>query len=161
MMPHEPTLDIMRRTMRNLSFIEQHATNNGPYEVTQLINSFLGALAHPWESLKNELNSISIADAKSQGWPIPKEEKTADHAPTTLGDVIRLLRNGLAHGNISFLPSGQGQIAALRIENRNDKGRRTWSVIITPEDMKQFLTGFVALVEELDQQAGQGRNKIA
>jgi hypothetical protein len=78
-----------------------------------------------------------------------------------LGDFIRLLRNGLAHGNISFLPSRQGQIAALRIENRNDRGRRTWDVIITPEDMKQFLTRFVALVEELDQQAGQGRHKIA
>jgi HEPN pEK499 p136 len=106
MMPHEPTLDIMRRTMRNLSFIEQHATNNGPYEVTQLINSFLGALAHPWESLKSELNSISIADAKSQGWPIPKAERATDHAQTTLGDVIRLLRNGLAHGHISFVSAG-------------------------------------------------------
>jgi hypothetical protein len=161
MMPHEPTLDIMRRTLRNLAFIEQHASSNGPYEVTQLINSFLGALAHPWEGLKSELNSISIADAKSQGWPIPKDERATDHAPTTLGDVIRLLRNGLAHGNISFLPSRQGQIAALHIENRNDRGRRTWGVIITPEDMKQFLERFVALVEELDQQTGQGRNKIA
>jgi hypothetical protein len=161
MMPHEPILDIMRRTMRNLAFIEQHASSAGPYEVTQLINSFLGALAHPWESLKSELNSISIADAKSQGWPIPKEERPTDHAPTTLGDVIRLLRNCLAHGNISFLPSPQGQIAALRIENRNDKGRRTWGVIVTLVTMKQFLERFVALVEELDQQAGRERKKLA
>jgi hypothetical protein len=161
MMPHEPVLDIMRRTMRNLAFIEQHASSDGPFEVTQLINSFLGALAHPWESLKSELNSISIADAKSRGWPIPQEEKAADQAPTTLGDVMRLLRNGLAHGNISFVPGGQGQIAALRIENRNVKGRRTWGVIITPENMKQFLERFVALVEELDKQARRRPNKIA
>ena len=163
MMPHEPTLDIMRRTMHNLAFVEQNAASNGPYEVTQLVNSFLGALAHPWQSLRSELNSISIADAKSQHWPIPKEERTTDHAPATLGAFIRLLRNGLAHGNISFLSNGERQITELRIENRTrgNKGRRTWGVIITPKDMKQFLTRFVALVEELDQQAGRERNKIA
>jgi hypothetical protein len=78
-----------------------------------------------------------------------------------LGDVIRLLRNGLAHGNISFLSGGQGQIAALRIESHNGQGRRTWGVIITPENMKQFLERFVALAEELDQKAGRQPNKIA
>ena len=34
--------------MGNLDFIEQHKSDDGPYEVTQLINSFLGALAHPF-----------------------------------------------------------------------------------------------------------------
>ena len=37
--------------------------DDGPFEVTQLINSFLGALAHPWESLKSELNEITIDEA--------------------------------------------------------------------------------------------------
>jgi hypothetical protein len=147
MLPHEQVLDIMRRTMVNLAFIEQSASSHGPFEVTQLINSFLGALAHPWENLRNELNLMSIVDAKDQGWPIPRAERTTDHAPTNLGDLIRLLRNGVAHGNISFLPGGQGQIVALRIENRNKQGRRTWGVIITPEKMRRFLERFVALVE--------------
>lgn len=153
MMPHEPVLDIMRRTMANLEFIEQRATRDGPFEVTQLINSFLGALAHPWETLRNELNATSIEDAESQGWPIPRAERTTDQAPTTLGDLIRLVRNGVAHGNISFLASGQDQIAALRVENRNSQGRRTWGVIITPELMRRFLERFVALVEDLDKDA--------
>ena len=152
MMPHEPVLDIMRRTMANLAFIEQSASSHGPFEVTQLINSFLGALAHPWESLRNELNSMSITEAESQGWPIPRAERTTDHAPTNLGDFIRLLRNGVAHGNISFLADGKGQIAALRIENRN-RGRRTWGVIFTPENMRRLLERFVTLVEDIDKQA--------
>jgi HEPN pEK499 p136 len=160
MMPHEPVLDIMRRTMANLAFIEQRASSDGPFEVTQLINSFLGALAHPWETLRKELNSISISDAESQGWPIPQPEPTADQAATTLGDLIRLLRNGVAHGNISFLRGGHGQIAALQIENRNSQGRRTWGVIVTPETMRRFLERFVALVEDLDKHARQP-SKIA
>jgi hypothetical protein len=52
MMPHEPVLDIMRRTMRNLAFIGQRVSIGDPFEVTQLINSFLGALAHPWGKLE-------------------------------------------------------------------------------------------------------------
>jgi hypothetical protein len=50
MMPYEPVLDIMRRTMANLEFVEEHKSDIGPFEVTQLLNSFLGALAHPWET---------------------------------------------------------------------------------------------------------------
>ena len=42
-MPHDPVRDIMRRTMHNLKFVEARAGADGPYEVTQLVNSFLGA----------------------------------------------------------------------------------------------------------------------
>ncbi len=153
MSPHEPVLDIMRRTMANLAFIERHASNDGPFEVTQLINSFLGALAHPWESLKGELNSITIEDAERRGWPIPQVGQPTDRPPTTLGELIRLMRNGVAHGNISFLPDGQGQIAELQIENQNGEGQRTWGTTITPDTMRTFLGRFVALVEDLDRDA--------
>ena len=47
MPPTEPIRDVVRRTMANLQFIEGHASARGSYEVTQLVNSFLGALAHP------------------------------------------------------------------------------------------------------------------
>jgi hypothetical protein len=43
-MPTEPIRDIMRRTIANLEFVERHATPNGPYEVTQLLNSFSARL---------------------------------------------------------------------------------------------------------------------
>ena len=47
MMPHEPVLDIMRRTMINLEFVQRHAGGAGPFEVTQLVNSFLGGTRAP------------------------------------------------------------------------------------------------------------------
>jgi hypothetical protein len=31
MIPHEPVRDIMRRTMKNLEFVEANAGVNGPY----------------------------------------------------------------------------------------------------------------------------------
>ena len=38
MMPHEPVLDLMRRTLANLEFINRHVSKKGPFEVAQLIN---------------------------------------------------------------------------------------------------------------------------
>ena len=39
----------------------------GPYEVTQLINSFLGALAHPWEIYRADLTTMSLSAAQKAG----------------------------------------------------------------------------------------------
>ena len=56
----EKTKEVIRRTMFNLRFVEKHAGQDGPYEVTQLLNSFLGALAHPWEELKPQLSLVDL-----------------------------------------------------------------------------------------------------
>ncbi|WP_203075830.1 HEPN family nuclease [Falsiroseomonas ponticola] len=151
MMPHEPVLDMMRRTMINLAFIERHAGNEGPFEVTQLINSFLGALAHPWERLKEDLANISISEAKGAGWPLPEQQGGGDK-PESLGDLLRLLRNGIAHGNLTFLSDGRGQIQAIRIANYN-RGRLTWRGAISVQEMQTLLHRFVALVEEIDHES--------
>ncbi len=161
MMPHEPVRDLMRRTMRNLEFIESHRSDTGPFEVTQLINSFLGAMAHPWETLKDELDSILITDGMPKGWPEIRRGQASDECPASLGDLIRLLRNGIAHGNIQFLPDATRQISALHIENKNQQGRRTWGCILTPKEMKLFLQQFVRIVEELDNRSAHNPSKIA
>jgi hypothetical protein len=75
MMPTEPLRDIMRRTIANLEFIERKATPSGPFEVTQLVNSYLGALAHPWERLRVELNEMPLGSA---GWPAIRKERDSD-----------------------------------------------------------------------------------
>src|SRR5438876_2348403 len=100
MMPRVPVGDLMRRTMENLAFVEAHADPNGPFEVTQLVNSFLGALAHPWEKFTAELGKVSIAQAEADGWPRLTKEYATDRDPRDLGELLRLVRNGMAHGNI-------------------------------------------------------------
>jgi hypothetical protein len=154
MMPHVPVLDMMRRTMSNLDFVERHSAKDGPYEVTQLINSFLGALAHRWETLRAELPNISLAEARTAGWPVPEQHGGRGPPPESLGELLRLLRSGIAHGNLGFLPDGRGQIQAIRIDNY-DRGRLTWRGVISVQHMRALLHQFVMLVEEIDSEARQ------
>jgi hypothetical protein len=74
MMPHEPLRDVMHRTMHNLKFIEAQKTPHGPYEVTQLLNSFLGALAHPWEIYQSELCNRSLPTLPQSGGQISQKK---------------------------------------------------------------------------------------
>jgi hypothetical protein len=147
-MPSAPVRDIMRRTIANLVYVEQNARPDGPFEVTQLINSFLGALAHPWESLHAELKMLSLAEAAKRGRPAIAKEWPADRDPATLGDLMRLMRNSFAHGNIDFLPGAKGEIQALRVWNTKGK-RRTWGTIVTVDDARAFLLRFAELAEEI------------
>ena len=150
MMPHEQVRDIMRRTMKNLRFIETNAKKNSPYEITQLINSFLGALAHPWESFRDDLEKLPLEEAQAAGWPKLAKEKRTDSDPRSLGDMVRLLRNGIAHGNVEFLSGPGREIRALRIWNVNPRScKRTWGAVVTIQDMRTFLLRFVDLAEEL------------
>jgi hypothetical protein len=146
-MPTQPVLDIMRRTMANLEFVEARSGPNGPYEVTQLMNSFLGALAHPWEAMCNDLNALPLSEAAKRGWPEIGKERPTDEDPTSVGELIRLLRNGVAHGNVEFLPDGRGPIRALRLWNTRGN-RRTWGAIVTVGNARNLLTRFVDLIEE-------------
>ncbi len=131
-MPTEPIRDIMRRTIANLKFIERHAEPNGPYEVTQLVNSFLGALAHPWEVMQDDLMQLSLVEAAARGWPPITKELITDREPRSLGELIGLMRNSFAHRNIKFLAGRKSEIRALRIWNKHPRtGIRTWGAVVT------------------------------
>lgn len=154
-MPTKPLLDIMRRSMANLAFVEAHASHGGPYEVTQLVNTFLGALAHPFEAMRHDLMALAVSDAATLGWPSIRKERQSDSDPSSLVDLVRLMRNSVAHGNIEFLSNKEDQIHALRLWNTDPRTRaRTWGAIVTIGDMRQFLQGFVGLIEERHRTVG-------
>ena len=154
-MPTKPLLEIMHRSMANLAFVEEHASQTGPYEVTQLVNTFLGALAHPFEAMRHDLMALAVSDAATLGWPSIRKERPSDTDPSSLVDLIRLMRNSMAHGNIEFLADGKGQIHALRLWNTNPRTQaRTWGAMVTIADMRQFLEGFVSLIEERHRTVG-------
>jgi hypothetical protein len=161
-MPSEPVRDIMRRTMANLAFVENNARPVGPFEVTQLINSFLGALAHPWEVLQSELMALPLSEATERGWPAISKERATDRDPSSLGDLVRLMRNSFAHGNIAFLPGATGEIKALRVWNtRPSSGQRTWGTIVTVDDARTFLVRFAELAEEIHARQGSRAPRTA
>lgn len=139
--------------MMNLRFVEMHASSDGPYETTQLINSFLCALAHPWEEMKADLMAVPLGHIEALGWPALVSDR-GETEPTSLGHAIRLLRNGMAHGNIELIGNSVGEIASVRIWNNDKQGYRTWGTRLSILSLRDILIGFTALIEERHERFG-------
>ena len=119
MMPQERVIDIMRRTMKNLEFIREYKKNGCEvYEVTQLVNSFLGALAHPWEVYREKLNDMPLDVAVTHGWPTIKKELKSDKNICSLGELVQHMRNGIAHGHVTFKADRQNEINEICVEDK-------------------------------------------
>ena len=116
MMPLEPVRDIMRRTMANLEFVEARADKDGPYEVTQLLNSLLGSIAHPWEHFRAELNQLPPSEAAARGWPAIKKERPSDIDPASLGQLVGSRRVSPISGRQSL--SGTCSFTDMRSSDR-------------------------------------------
>jgi hypothetical protein len=98
--------------------------------------------------MRDDLMRLSLAEAQASGWPSIHRERPMDREPSSLGDLIRLMRNALAHGNIEFLSDGKGQIHAIRLWNMDSRPlRRTWGAMVKVQDMRCFLDMFVRLIE--------------
>jgi hypothetical protein len=140
---------LMERTKTNHEFIQQaQCRDQHVYEVTQLLNSFLGAFAHPWEEWKKELSKVSLEEAIALGWPEVESDDPRDDRPRNLGDLLRLIRNGLMHGNIRFIPDTNSDIRALQVWNQ--WGRyRTWGATLDIETLRLFLDCFERHAETL------------
>jgi hypothetical protein len=149
-----PARDVMIRTIWNLDFVNEYrkredcGRSEGPFEVTQLVNSFLGALAHPWERLTEILDTMQLTEIESLQWPEVPNDDEAGKALDTVGDLVRLVRNAFAHGNIEFLPNDDNEIRAIRFWNENGQGERTWGSTLDIETLQRFLYCFVKIAED-------------
>jgi hypothetical protein len=143
--------EIMNRTMANLRFIDcQKALGTNVFEVTQLINSFLGALALPWEKYESQLNQMALASPPSNRWQSIKNELPAGTNPASVGLLIKKLRNAVLHGNIEFRPEHPAEIDSVILWNTpNGKMNRTWQTTLNLTDIKAALEEFVTLANEL------------
>lgn len=141
MPPNYPIREIMLRTIRNLQFIEAHATLKGPYDTTQLINSFLGAFVHVKERFDKRIPKVAFPPS---GWP--NIQTNAPHAhPHNLRQFVRLVRNGISHGNVEIL--GGKKIEGIRIWNTPTGSlARNWEADISEGELRQLLFAFVKLM---------------
>lgn len=154
--PDVPVREMMRRTKANLDVIndlhEDRNLDDSPevYEVTQLVNSFLGAWAHPWEAWQRELRRKTLEEAEELGWPIKRPDDDRDDEPRDLGQLLSWVRNAMAHGNIRYLrdDSNPDEIGKVSIWNEW-KRYRTWGITLTIAELSQFLKCFLALAEQL------------
>jgi hypothetical protein len=109
--PGQQERDLMERTRKNLDYILKDKVAqelDKVFEVTQLVNSFLGILTHPWEKLF-DADALAELELDSEeysklGFPSIKASWSQDtEHPRNLAHLLRLMRNGIAHGNIDLL----------------------------------------------------------
>jgi hypothetical protein len=166
----QPALLLLYRTITNYESLERQKQHAGPFEVTQLVNSFLSVLAHPWDQLLDQdalrcmkLTSPTFRECRfPQFANLPTENTTA--APQNLYDLLRVLRHGMAHENIELLgrkelralrPTGtlptakEGEIAGLKIWNqKSETGPPNWCTALDVNELKHCLYAMQRLCEK-------------
>lgn len=137
------------RTKQNLEFIDTAAkTNPDVYEVTQLVNSFLGLLVFPQQKYFDKIPKTPIETLQAEGWPIP----CASDNCKNLQDLMRCLRNAVAHFNIEFC--GNQEITSLKMWNYpydNETGklktnRPSWEITLDLTQLRAIIDRFSALI---------------
>lgn len=177
-----PALAIFDRTLVNLQHIQAQQNTTYVFEFTALVNSLLGVLVHPWDQLLNQgkLESISLDDLRVKDWSFPtctsskpytsgsREDTTPDPDldPPNLGRMLRLLRNGIAHGNIEVLDLDAYKLRKVSqpipVKRTNDivalevwncplgNHTRAWGTVLTTRELKQLINGMDRLVRNRD-----------
>jgi hypothetical protein len=140
--------DFAERTRANLQAIEKlHKDGFKVYEVTQLVNSTLGLLVFPQQEYISNIPDTPLEQLEQEGWPVPKVVGGFKQV-STLKDLIRYLRNAIAHFNIKFIGDGCNELYLLRVWNEGRSGRKTWEAELSVEDLRKIANRFVDIIIE-------------
>lgn len=145
MMYEDVIRDFAIRTKKNLAIIEQLQKNGSEaYETTQLVNSCLGLLVFPQQHFIKRIPETSREKLIQEGWPVPKVTDQSRQV-ANLRELIRYLRNAIAHFNIQFLVDSENQIRLLRVWNTSC-GRKTWEAELSVDDLKEICEKFSGML---------------
>lgn len=141
---HNLVKDFAQRTKANLELLRRLQREHPEleiYEVTQLMNSLLGLLVFPRERYFDHIPATPLSELQAAGWPIPRVVGQFPQVEN-LNDLIRYLRNAVAHCNIEFLADADGQLAGLRVWNYWH-GKMTWKAELTLPEIEELVDRFV------------------
>lgn len=166
----QSTLLLIYRTLTNLDYITANKHHGGPFEITQLINSFMGVFAHPWDQLldksKLETERLSSTRFRECGFPElpqfpPEGEGTRMES---IHDYLRVLRNAMAHGNFKLLDRkelrslrqrgtlpkvSEKEITGLRLWNTPmNSDRKNWITVLDIYEMRNCIEAMARLCEK-------------
>jgi len=149
MMYEEVIQDFAERTRTSLRAIEKLRTDGKDvYETTQLINSTLGLLVFPQQEYVNQIPRIPLEKLEQEGWPIPRVQGNFEQV-SDLNQLIRYLRNAIAHFNIKFIGDAHNEIHILRVWNVDPRSRRkTWEAELSVDDLRKIANRFTDLLLE-------------
>lgn len=139
--------DFAQRTRHNLDVIRAcQAQGEEVYEATQLINSMLGLLVLPKEHYYNNIPTTPLEQLRTDGWPAPVLDGEFK-SPKHLRDLVRLLRNSVAHFNVEFV-APTGEIEGVILSNKCNCGNVTWRASLSLDDLEQITSKFVDLIRK-------------
>lgn len=143
--------DFVERTLRNIEWIEkQNAINKeNPtvtpfYEFTNLINQCLGMILLPSQFSNSTFLANFTQELTHYGVGDNIVNKIKGNKDKTLSNILRHLRNGIAHGHIQQVIDGSDDITDVKIwdvdqniENPTEKDAHT-IIEFRVEELKLF-----------------------
>lgn len=121
---------------RTLADIKRY---NGQFEVTALLNSCVGLLIIPKENLFDKLPDIDIQSYGINSRLVRLNDGNSQ--PYSLKNVLRHIRNSIAHGNFKQEDVSGGIIRSLRFQDFNiirGKSNLTFELILGVEEFRDF-----------------------
>lgn len=132
--------DFVTRTKENYAMLK-----NGPYEVTQLINSAIGLLFIPKENMHITDDLVDAALLKQM---IGCVKNNTYPETLNLYQLIRHLRNGIAHDRMEFKaakPNINNRpliIEKIIIRDKDNKNNCSFEIELTVDLLEKFFIGF-------------------
>lgn len=126
--------DFITRTLTNMS------SYTGQYEVTDLINNCLGLIIIPKQHLSENLPEFTFTE-EDTSYGITKTNITLNaNENYSLRNVVRHIRNGLAHGRIEQR-NFNGEIEGVRIYDcKQTCDQENFAIELTIKELKDFAT---------------------
>ena len=125
--------EFFKRTLHNLDMYlndHQHAKDRYPYDVTQIINSFLGLIVFLKDSsfLNHEKLEEFVTNHAPEVWNCTGgSNQPEDHCFT---NYIKRLRNAISHRKINSIPDEKNLIVALNFKDGYNGGCFSATLII-------------------------------
>ncbi len=124
--------DFISRTLKNL---DKHT---GSFEVTNLINNCLGLIIIPKQKMNNNISDYNFDENNSDYGITQKNILHESDSNYSLSNVLRHIRNGLAHGRIEQ-KSKDKAIVGLRIHDKlNESSPENFVIDFTIEEFRKF-----------------------
>jgi len=142
-------LGFAERTRKNLEHIEKaFQTGADVHVVTQLANSLLGLIVFPWEKhFVARVETLKLDELVTQGWP---QWAVSRGTCDTLGQLVRHLRNAVAHGHMTFSSDSRsvGEVAIEVADYRPGAAEPHWCARIEAAALRKFCTRFIQLLDD-------------
>jgi HEPN pEK499 p136 len=139
-------LGLIERARKNLEFIEGAEANGADVHiVTQLLITLLGLVVFPVEGgFDKDVQHLTLEELENRGWP--KWDTTIGNTKT-LGQLLRNLRNAIAHRGVIFSSEARTlEEVHLEFWNQWKEQPIHWRSNIAAKDLRAFCDNLMKFI---------------